>query len=64
MNRINEPSPTGYAQRVIATTALAWHVAPASPRAVARRAPHGYVPRRIMRRIQAAASRPGLAHSW
>jgi hypothetical protein len=52
---------------VIAQTVLAWQIAPASPREVARRAPHGYVPIRIMRRFRAAAvayGRPALAHSW
>ena len=73
---ILEPAPargadTALAERashVIAKTAMAWRVAPASPREVARRAPHGYVPIRIMRRLRAAAlaaaSQPMLAHSW
>jgi len=62
-----ERAPAEQARHVIALTALAWRIAPASPRALARRAPHGYVPVRMVRRIRAtaaAASRPLLAHSW
>ena len=67
MTRIAELTPTDHARRVIAQSASVWKIAPASPREVARRAPHGYVPIRIMRRIRAAAvayGRPALAHSW
>lgn len=55
------------ARQVIERTVSAWGIAPSSPREVARRAPRGYVPVRIMRRVRAAAlasSRPALAHSW
>ncbi|RZL66346.1 MAG: hypothetical protein EOP81_01230 [Variovorax sp.] len=57
------------AERVIAVSAAAWRIAPVSARAVARRAPHGHVPMRALRRLQQAANRalPGrnlLAHSW
>lgn len=55
------------ARQVIERTVSAWRIAPSSPREVARRAPRGYVPARIMRRVRAAAlasSRPALAHSW
>ena len=54
------------ARAVIALTAAAWNIAPESPLAVARRAPHGYVPARMQRRLRAAAdaNAPGLAHSW
>ena len=54
------------ARAVIALTAAAWSVAPESPLAVARRAPHGYVPARMRRRLRAAddANTLALAHSW
>ena len=57
------------AQRVLAVTAKAWNIVPASPQAVARRAAHGHVPARVLRRQQAAARAPVersgfLAHSW
>ena len=67
MKRSAELTPAEHVRRVIAQTASVWQIAPASPREVARRAPHGYVPVRIMRRIRAAAvayGRPALAHSW
>ena len=59
-----------HAAQIVDLTAVAWRVAPASPRALARRAPHGYVPARVLRRLQktAAAAFPShrgvLAHSW
>ncbi|MFE8644285.1 hypothetical protein ACFX58_04290 [Sphingomonas sp. NCPPB 2930] len=64
------PSIRAHAAQVVALTAAAWRVAPASPRALDRRAPHGYVPVRVLRRLQttAAAAFPShrgvLAHSW
>lgn len=67
MTRIAELALAEQARRVVVRTASVWQIAPASPREVARRAPHGHVPARIMRRIRAAAaasSRPVLAHSW
>jgi hypothetical protein len=51
------------ARRVLAHTASVWRIAPASPREVARRAPHGYMPVRVVRRNR-AASGTSLAHSW
>ncbi|WP_146187948.1 hypothetical protein [Acidovorax sp. CF316] len=72
-------SPAAQARRVLALTAQAWGVAPDSPAALARRAPHGHVRTRVLRRTEAqvaaaaqaaraslAASlpRPLLAHSW
>jgi hypothetical protein len=60
-------SPAAQAHHVIAVTATAWRVAPRSPHEVARRAPHGYVPLRVLRRLQAAPAapaRPVIAHSW
>jgi hypothetical protein len=65
-------SPAEHALAVIARTVSAWGIAPASAREVARRAPHGYVPVRIMRRLRAAAAAaasaasagPAFAHSW
>ncbi|MEB0112281.1 hypothetical protein RCH10_001731 [Variovorax sp. GrIS 2.14] len=59
--------PTAQARCVIARTASVWRIAPVSQREVARRAPHGYVPVRIVRRLQAAivaSQRPVFAHSW
>ena len=62
-------APTDWATRVLDVTARAWRLAPRSAQALARRAPHGYVPRRA--RLRAAALvglRPAmpslLAHSW
>ena len=63
-------SPRTRAEQVVALTAASWQVAPASPRALARRAPHGSVPVRVLRRLHktAAAAFPHhrgfLAHSW
>ncbi|MDM0105611.1 hypothetical protein QTH97_11745 [Variovorax sp. J22R24] len=55
------------AQRVIGVTAKSWGIAPASAHAIARRAHHGYVSVRALRR-NAAASRStsslAIAHSW
>ncbi|WP_431120845.1 hypothetical protein [Variovorax paradoxus] len=51
-------SPAAQARHVLALTAAAWSVAPASPHEVARRAPHGYVPVRAMRRLRAATASP------
>jgi len=58
-----------HAERVIAATAQAWKIAPVSPLALARQAPHGYVPLRVVRRVRAAlaasyARHPALDHSW
>ncbi len=57
------------AERVISATAKAWKVVPMSQRALARQAPHGHVPLRVVRRVQAAlaasyARHPALDHSW
>ena len=38
-------------QGVVATTAQAWNISRESPRARARRAPRGYVPVRVLRRL-------------
>jgi hypothetical protein len=61
--------PATWARRVLDVTARAWELAPRSAQALARRAPHGYVPRRARLRAAAlAALRPAvpalLAHSW
>ena len=61
--------PAGWARHVLDVTARAWQLAPRSALALARRAPHGYVPRRARLRAAAlAALRPAvpvlLAHSW
>lgn len=56
------------ALRVIGVTALAWDVRLPSAHAIARRANHGYVPVRTLRRLRAAVRHinpaPVLAHSW
>lgn len=62
-------SPVEQARLVIGVTRQAWRVAPLSEHAEARRAPHGYVPLRALRRVQVAAQRRlplgvVLAHSW
>ncbi|WP_326543182.1 hypothetical protein [Pseudorhodoferax sp.] len=62
-------TPADWAARVLEVTARAWQLAPRSAQAMARRAPHGYVPRRARLRAAAlAALRPAvptlLAHSW
>jgi hypothetical protein len=57
-------SPAAQARHVLALTLAAWRIAPSSPREVARRAPHGYVPVRAMRRLRAAAAASSLMHSW
>lgn len=68
MTRIAPSSPAEKARHVVALTAQAWRIEPASPGAVARRAPHGHVRARVVRRIQAATAQAGrpllLAHSW
>jgi len=57
-------SPAAQARQVLALTAKAWRIPQSSRRAVARRAPHGYVPARAMRRLHAAAVLALLPHSW
>ncbi len=58
------PSPAEHARQVIARTALVWQIAAPSARAVARRAPYGDVPLRVVRRVHAAtAGEPG-AGGW
>lgn len=67
-------SPRERATRVVSITARAWAIAPVSPRALARRAPHGHVPVRALRRLRKAAAftmttsawqgPPAIAHSW
>ncbi|WP_225783215.1 hypothetical protein [Xenophilus sp. Marseille-Q4582] len=56
------------ALRVIGVTAVAWGVQLPSAHAIARRAPHGHVPLRTLRRLRAAVRlihpAPVLAHSW
>lgn len=60
--------PQSPAERVLALTAKAWGIAPPSPAALVRRAPHGYVRQRVLRRaLQGACAplpAPLLAHSW
>lgn len=62
MPSASSPLPAAVAVAVLARTAAAWNIKPDSPRAVARRAPHGYVPARALRRLRAGV--PALAHSW
>ena len=69
MTSNRQGSPAERAQQVISLTASTWQVSPSKPHAQARRAPHGYVPLRTQRRLQAAAARSlpatyALAHSW
>lgn len=52
------------ARDVIATTARAWNVSRESPRAFARRAPHGYVPARVLRRVRASLPDAPRAFCW
>ena len=47
------------ADRVVRLSASAWNVARVSPRAIARQAPRGYVPRRVLRRLHASAATLG-----
>jgi len=62
--RTHPVSPAAQVRHVLDLTAKAWRIPPASPRAVARRAPHGHVPMRAMRRLHAAAVLALLPHSW
>lgn len=56
------PSPAERAERVLEVSARAWQLAPRSRQALARRAPHGYVPRRARLRAAAqAAAQAALA---
>ena len=67
MTHLAPSTPAEHARAVIARTTTTWRIAPVSPRAAARRAPHGHVPVRLLRRIGATAWAPGLpvfAHSW
>jgi hypothetical protein len=57
-------SPSAQGRKVLALTATAWRIPPRSAREVARRAPHGYVPVRALRRLHAAAVLALLPHSW
>ncbi|MDM0035134.1 hypothetical protein QTI33_23570 [Variovorax sp. J22P271] len=56
MTRTADLAPAGHARRVIAQTASAWNIAPASPLALARRVPRGHVPIRTLRRMRAAVA--------
>jgi hypothetical protein len=62
--RTHYVSPAAQARHVLDLTAKAWRIPPSSPRAIARRAPHGHVPVRAMRRLHAAAVLALLPHSW
>jgi len=62
--RTHHVSPAAQARRVLDLTARAWCIPASSARALARRAPHGYLPARAMRRLQAAAVLALLPHSW
>ncbi|MFM9923750.1 hypothetical protein VLK31_12235 [Variovorax sp. H27-G14] len=57
-------SPAAQARHVLDLTVKAWRIAPSSPRAMARRAAHGYVPTRALRRLHATAVLALLPHSW
>ena len=61
MTSTDAPStPATHAVRVIDITAKAWRIAPQSAHANTRRAPHGWVPFRSLRRIRHTAGE-GLA---
>lgn len=62
--RTHYVSPAAQARHVLDLTAKAWRIPPRSARALARRAPHGHVPARAMRRLHAAAVLALLPHSW
>lgn len=62
--RTHYVSPAAQARRVLDLTVKAWCIPASSPRALARRAPHGYLPVRAIRRLQAAAVLALLPHSW
>ena len=71
MQQIEGSPLVEHARRVVALTGAAWNVPPLSAHAAARRAPHGYVPLRVARRMRAAVTakaevtmRPVLAYSW
>lgn len=53
-----------HAQGVIATTARAWNVSRESPRALARRAPRGYVPVRVLRRLRGSLPAAPQVFCW
>ncbi len=65
---LSSPSLAARASQVVALTAAAWRIPPASAHEIARRMPPGYVPIRVRRRLQQAIApspgRPLLAHSW
>lgn len=65
---IHPPTLSQEALRVIGVTVLAWDIRLPSAHALARRAPHGHVPVRVLRRLRAASAlapaAPLLAHSW
>jgi len=56
--------PKAHAPAVIATTARAWNVSRENPRALARRAPRGYVPVRVLRRLRGSLPAPAQAFCW
>lgn len=62
--RTHYVSPAAQARHVLDLTAKAWRIPASSPRSVARRAPHGYVPVRALRRLHSAAVLALLPHSW
>ncbi|SEB23552.1 hypothetical protein SAMN05444680_11856 [Variovorax sp. YR216] len=71
MKQIEASLLVEHARRIVALTGAAWKVPPLSAHAVARRAPHGYVPARIARRIGSAiganpevVQRAPLAYAW
>jgi len=49
MKTFENDSPAEHARKVLQVTFEAWCVAPESAHAIARRAPHGYVPIRVRR---------------
>ena len=64
LHTVASSSPAAQARHVLALTAIAWCIAPASPHEVARRAPHGHVPLRVRRRLHATAVAALLPYAW
>lgn len=62
------PGLLARARQIISTSTQAWGVAPESPRAYARRAQHGHVPLRVLRRLRSAArvmsGSQRVAYAW
>jgi hypothetical protein len=51
-----DPKVVDAARRLIQVSATVWQIRPESAHAIARRAPHGYVSRRLVQRLQKSGS--------